>query len=119
MWRLIKLLLGMKIDMQVLMSSHLFYHSKSNNSLNRLNQRLNNTRGPMRMRMTTLMFTLVDECPSGKNRNRLLLMKLVYNLSPSFNWMAQGFDGASLKSFIWDLAKHGYDASLHISPDRY
>ena len=33
--------------------------------------------------------------------------KLVYNLSPSFNWMGQGFDEASLKSFIWDLAKHG------------
>ena len=32
---------------------------------------------------------------------------LVYNLSPSFNWMGQGFDEASLKSFIWDLAKHG------------
>ena len=33
--------------------------------------------------------------------------KLVYNLSPSFNWMGQGFDEASLKSFIWDLAKQG------------
>ena len=33
---------------------------------------------------------------------------LVYNLSPSFNWVGQGFDEASLKSFIWDLAKHGY-----------
>jgi isocitrate lyase len=33
--------------------------------------------------------------------------KLVYNLSPSFNWMAQGFNEASLRSFIWDLAKHG------------
>jgi isocitrate lyase len=32
---------------------------------------------------------------------------LVYNLSPSFNWMGQGFDEQSLKSFIWDLAKHG------------
>jgi len=32
---------------------------------------------------------------------------LVYNLSPSFNWMAHGFDEASLKSFIWDLAKEG------------
>lgn len=31
----------------------------------------------------------------------------VYNLSPSFNWMAQGFTEASLKSFVWDLAKHG------------
>ena len=33
--------------------------------------------------------------------------QLVYNLSPSFNWMGQGFDEVSLKSFIWDLAKHG------------
>ena len=33
--------------------------------------------------------------------------QLVYNLSPSFNWMGQGFDEASLRSFIWDLAKHG------------
>ena len=33
--------------------------------------------------------------------------QLVYNLSPSFNWMGQGFDEASLKSFVWDLAKHG------------
>jgi isocitrate lyase len=33
--------------------------------------------------------------------------KLVYNLSPSFNWMAQGFNETSLRSFIWDLAKHG------------
>ena len=33
--------------------------------------------------------------------------QLVYNLSPSFNWMGQGFDEASLKSFIWELAKHG------------
>src|SRR6266496_2318374 len=32
---------------------------------------------------------------------------LVYNLSPSFNWMGQGFTETSLKSFIWDLAKHG------------
>lgn len=34
---------------------------------------------------------------------------LVYNLSPSFNWMAHGFTEDTLKSFIWDLAKHGYD----------
>lgn len=33
--------------------------------------------------------------------------QLVYNLSPSFNWMGQGFDEASLRSFVWDLAKHG------------
>lgn len=34
--------------------------------------------------------------------------QLVYNLSPSFNWMAHGFTEDTLKSFIWDLAKHGY-----------
>ncbi|PWY90449.1 isocitrate lyase [Aspergillus sclerotioniger CBS 115572] len=38
--------------------------------------------------------------------------KLVYNLSPSFNWMGQGFDEASLKSFIWDLAQHGFVLQL-------
>ena len=39
-------------------------------------------------------------------------MHLVYNLSPSFNWMGQGFTEASLKSFIWDLAKHGFVLQL-------
>ena len=38
--------------------------------------------------------------------------QLVYNLSPSFNWMVQGFNEASLKSFIWDLAKHGFVLQL-------
>ena len=38
--------------------------------------------------------------------------QLVYNLSPSFNWMDKGFDKASLKSFIWDLAKHGFVLQL-------
>ncbi|KAL8966151.1 MAG: hypothetical protein Q9197_006148 [Variospora fuerteventurae] len=38
--------------------------------------------------------------------------QLVYNLSPSFNWMNQGFDEASLRSFIWDLAKHGFVLQL-------
>ncbi|KAL8756449.1 MAG: hypothetical protein Q9199_002931 [Rusavskia elegans] len=38
--------------------------------------------------------------------------QLVYNLSPSFNWMGQGFDEVSLKSFIWDLAKHGFVLQL-------
>jgi isocitrate lyase len=33
--------------------------------------------------------------------------KFVYNLSPSFNWLSQGFDDNSLKSFVWDLASHG------------
>ena len=40
--------------------------------------------------------------------------QLVYNLSPSFNWMGQGFDESSLKSFIWDLAKHGCVFVLHV-----
>jgi isocitrate lyase len=38
--------------------------------------------------------------------------KLVYNLSPSFNWMGQGFTEQALKSFIWDLAKHGFVLQL-------
>lgn len=33
--------------------------------------------------------------------------QLVYNLSPSFNWMAHGFTEETLKSFIWDLASNG------------
>ncbi|KIV77764.1 isocitrate lyase [Exophiala sideris] len=37
---------------------------------------------------------------------------LVYNLSPSFNWMGQGFNDASLKSFVWDLAKEGFVLQL-------
>lgn len=44
---------------------------------------------------------------AGDIREKLPGKKLVYNLSPSFNWAAQGYDDASLKSFIWDLAKHG------------
>ncbi|RMZ75761.1 hypothetical protein DV737_g5147, partial [Chaetothyriales sp. CBS 132003] len=38
--------------------------------------------------------------------------QLVYNLSPSFNWMGQGFDETSLKSFVWDLARHGFVLQL-------
>jgi isocitrate lyase len=45
-------------------------------------------------------------------RDELPGKKLVYNLSPSFNWMGQGFDEASLKSFIWDLAEHGFVLQL-------
>ncbi|KAF7511314.1 hypothetical protein GJ744_004879 [Endocarpon pusillum] len=45
-------------------------------------------------------------------RDELPEKKLVYNLSPSFNWMGQGFDEASLKNFIWDLAKHGFVLQL-------
>ena len=45
---------------------------------------------------------------AGEIRKAHAEKQLVYNLSPSFNWMGHGFDEASLKSFIWDLAKHGY-----------
>ncbi|KAI1635538.1 isocitrate lyase [Biscogniauxia mediterranea] len=38
--------------------------------------------------------------------------KLVYNLSPSFNWMAHGFDDARLRSFIWDIAREGFVLQL-------
>ena len=38
--------------------------------------------------------------------------KLVYNLSPSFNWSAHGFSDAQLQSFIWDLAEHGFVLQL-------
>ncbi|KAI5867377.1 isocitrate lyase [Durotheca rogersii] len=37
---------------------------------------------------------------------------LVYNLSPSFNWMAHGFTDASLRSFIWDIAREGFVLQL-------
>ncbi|TWU71918.1 hypothetical protein ED733_002777 [Metarhizium rileyi] len=37
---------------------------------------------------------------------------LVYNLSPSFNWMAHGFSPETLKSFIWDIAREGFVLQL-------
>jgi isocitrate lyase len=37
---------------------------------------------------------------------------LVYNLSPSFNWGAHGFTDATLKSFVFDLAKEGFVLQL-------
>ncbi|KAI0913125.1 isocitrate lyase [Ustulina deusta] len=37
---------------------------------------------------------------------------LVYNLSPSFNWMAHGFNDENLKSFIWDIAREGFVLQL-------
>ncbi|RFU80181.1 isocitrate lyase [Trichoderma arundinaceum] len=37
---------------------------------------------------------------------------LVYNLSPSFNWMSHGFTDETLKSFIWDIAKEGFTLQL-------
>ncbi|PSS29671.1 hypothetical protein PHLCEN_2v2819 [Hermanssonia centrifuga] len=36
----------------------------------------------------------------------------VYNLSPSFNWTAQGFSNEDLKNFIWDLGKEGFVLQL-------
>lgn len=39
-------------------------------------------------------------------------VKLVYNLSPSFNWSAHGFSEKQLQSFIWDLAKEGFILQL-------
>ena len=38
--------------------------------------------------------------------------KLVYNLSPSFNWSAHGFSDEQLRDFIWDLAQHGFVLQL-------
>ncbi|EPS36943.1 hypothetical protein H072_9503 [Dactylellina haptotyla CBS 200.50] len=37
---------------------------------------------------------------------------MVYNLSPSFNWLGEGFTQDNLKSFIWDLAKGGFVLQL-------
>lgn len=38
--------------------------------------------------------------------------RLVYNLSPSFNWSSHGYTAEALQSFIWDLAKHGFILQL-------
>lgn len=38
--------------------------------------------------------------------------KLVYNLSPSFNWSEHGFTDETLQSFIWDLAEEGFVLQL-------
>ena len=53
---------------------------------------------------------------AGEIRAKYPRKKLVYNLSPSFNWMGQGFSEDALKSFIWDLAKHGYVGHPYIEP---
>jgi isocitrate lyase len=45
---------------------------------------------------------------AGEIRQQYPGKKFVYNLSPSFNWMGQGFSEEALKSFVWDLAKHGF-----------
>ncbi|SMN19090.1 similar to Saccharomyces cerevisiae YPR006C ICL2 methylisocitrate lyase of the mitochondrial matrix [Maudiozyma saulgeensis] len=38
--------------------------------------------------------------------------KLVYNLSPSFDWSKHGFTDIKLKNFIWDLSKEGFILQL-------
>jgi len=37
---------------------------------------------------------------------------MVYNLSPSFNWLGEGFTEEKLRSFIWDMAKSGFVLQL-------
>ncbi|KAJ4356176.1 mitochondrial 2-methylisocitrate lyase [Didymosphaeria variabile] len=49
---------------------------------------------------------------AGEIREKYPGKKFVYNLSPSFNWLGQGFTEESLKSFVWDLAKHGFVLQL-------
>lgn len=49
---------------------------------------------------------------SGEIRAKYPGKGLVYNLSPSFNWMGHGFSNETLKSFIWDIAKHGFVLQL-------
>jgi isocitrate lyase len=49
---------------------------------------------------------------SGEIRAKYPGKGLVYNLSPSFNWMGHGFSDETLKSFIWDIAKHGFVLQL-------
>lgn len=49
---------------------------------------------------------------SGEIRAKYPHKGLVYNLSPSFNWMSHGFTPETLKSFIWDIAKQGFVLQL-------
>ncbi|CAL1694373.1 unnamed protein product [Somion occarium] len=49
---------------------------------------------------------------SRKIRDKYPGKWFVYNLSPSFNWSAQGFSDSDLKSFVWDLAKEGFVLQL-------
>ncbi|KAF8841916.1 isocitrate lyase and phosphorylmutase [Paxillus ammoniavirescens] len=37
---------------------------------------------------------------------------MVYNLSPSFNWLGKGFTKDDLKNFIWELGKEGFVLQL-------
>lgn len=50
--------------------------------------------------------TLVRE--GGKDADKYL----VYNLSPSFNWLGEGFSEAELKGFVWELGKAGFVLQL-------
>ncbi|KAI0803171.1 isocitrate lyase [Irpex lacteus] len=36
----------------------------------------------------------------------------VYNLSPSFNWIGEGFTNEGLKNFIWELGQEGFVLQL-------
>jgi isocitrate lyase len=49
---------------------------------------------------------------AGEIRQKYPGKGLVYNLSPSFNWMSHGFNDQTLKSFIWDIAKEGFVLQL-------
>lgn len=49
---------------------------------------------------------------AGDIRKRHPGKGLVYNLSPSFNWSAHGFADETLRSFIWDIARHGFVLQL-------
>lgn len=60
--------------------------------------------GDPNVKVATKLGRAVREVYPGKG--------LVYNLSPSFNWMAHGFNDKTLKSFIWDIAKEGFVLQL-------
>ncbi|KAG0128294.1 isocitrate lyase [Tuber indicum] len=61
------------------------------------------TKRPSLTQATSFARTLL-RTPSSPSAGK----HLVYNLSPSFNWLAEGFAPEQLKSFIWDLAKEGF-----------
>ncbi|EPT03444.1 hypothetical protein FOMPIDRAFT_1022413 [Fomitopsis schrenkii] len=52
------------------------------------------------------------QCFARRIREKFPGKWFVYNLSPSFNWSAQGYSDAALKSFVWDLAKEGFVLQL-------
>ncbi|MBW0468614.1 hypothetical protein O181_008329 [Austropuccinia psidii MF-1] len=45
---------------------------------------------------------------ANRIRERYPQKGLVYNLSPSFNWLEQGFSDNDLKDFVWELGKLGF-----------